>query len=557
MTRVLLVEPDPATRDRLALALRQARFEVRSSGDAEGGMRLVAEAYPEVAVFSTERSGMELAEFCSAARTIAASGRLAVIALLPVESQSAADIRDALLAGADDALATPADPHALVEAVRGRERRFPNPVPTVVADAGSHAAIEAALASMHRPALLCTLELEDAAAIASVEGFEALRELDELWRTRIRALIPEQAALFPGSRGEAIVLIPGSAADPRGLLAALGGTGQPAVQVGANELRIRAAIGVLRITNGEPMPPIEIAIARSRHALRMARTGPQPRIHFYAEAEAEHALRDAHLATMLQHALEQGAFRLVYQPKVSILTGRMVGAEALIRWTLPTTGEAMPARRLLAIAEDAGLLDEIGSWALREACRQCAAWCLAGCELPVSVNIAASQLRRGDLEDEVRMALTESALPGRLLTVEIEEGVLHQAGDAVRAQLEAMRIAGVQVSIDDFGTGIGGFDVLRRFPIDELKVDQSVVARLPGSAEDRAMLDGALRHARMLGVDCVAEGVENPAQWAFLAERGWHAAQGWHISHPLAGDQVPSFARRDPGILAPVTTSEA
>jgi EAL domain-containing protein (putative c-di-GMP-specific phosphodiesterase class I) len=247
----------------------------------------------------------------------------------------------------------------------------------------------------------------------------------------------------------------------------------------------------------------------------------------------------------------------VYQPKVSILTGRMVGAEALIRWTLPTTGEAVPARRLLAIAEDAGLLDEIGSWALREACRQCAAWCLAGCELPVSVNIAASQLRRGDLEDEVRMALTESALPGRLLTVEIEEGVLHQAGDAVRTQLEAMRIAGVQVSIDDFGTGIGGFDVLRRFPIDELKVDQSVVARLPGSAEDRAMLDGALRHARMLGVDCVAEGVENPAQWAFLAERGWHAAQGWHISHPLAGDQVPTFARRDPGILATITTPEA
>ena len=102
MTRVLLVEPDPATRDRLALALRQARFEVRSSGDAEGGLRLVDEAYPEVAIFSTERSGMELAEFCSTARTIAASGRLAVIALLSAESQSAVDVRDALLAIAKD-----------------------------------------------------------------------------------------------------------------------------------------------------------------------------------------------------------------------------------------------------------------------------------------------------------------------------------------------------------------------------------------------------------------------------------------------------------------------
>jgi EAL domain-containing protein (putative c-di-GMP-specific phosphodiesterase class I) len=172
----------------------------------------------------------------------------------------------------------------------------------------------------------------------------------------------------------------------------------------------------------------------------------------------------------------------------------------------------------------------------------------------VSVNIAASQFRRGDLEDEVRMALSEAALPGRFLTLEVQEGTLQRDGDLVATQLEAIRVAGVRVSIDDFGTGIGGIALLRRFPIDELKVDRTVIARLPGSAEDRATLDVALRHARQLGVECSAEGVEHAEQWAFLAERGMHSAQGWHIAHPLQGREIPGFVRRDPAVLAAAAT---
>jgi EAL domain-containing protein (putative c-di-GMP-specific phosphodiesterase class I)/DNA-binding NarL/FixJ family response regulator len=544
MTRVLLVEHDPAARDRLALALRHARFEVRSAGDAEGGLRLVSEANPDVAVFAPH-AGMALREFCAAARAAAGERPLAVVALLDGDASTAAAVRGALLDGADDALPRAVEGAVLVESIRAREMRAPASTPTVAADAGAHAAIESALVSMPRPTFVCTMELEDAAAIASAEGFEALRELDELWRARIRALVPEQAAFFPGPLGQAILLLPGSTPQPRALLAALGGTGQPAVRVGSHDLRIRAAIGVLQVGTGEAPPSAEIALARSRHALGIARRGPQPRLHFHAEHDRERDLRHAHVAAMLQRALEQGAFRLVYQPKVSILTGRLVGAEALIRWTLPTTGEAVPATRLLAIAEDAGLLDEIGSWALREACRQCAAWSNAGADIPVSVNIAASQFRRGDLEDEVRMALTEAALPGRLLTIEVQEGVLHPDAEGVRAQLEAIRVAGARVSVDDFGTGIAGIAVLRGFPLDELKIDRTVVARLPGSAEDRATVDTALRHARQLGIECVAEGVEHAAQWAFLAERGWHAAQGWHIAHPMSAAEVPAFARHD------------
>jgi len=118
-------------------------------------------------------------------------------------------------------------------------------------------------------------------------------------------------------------------------------------------------------------------------------------------------------------------------------------------------------------------------------------------------------------------------------------------GGEVREQLEAIRVSGVRVALDDFGTGIESLGLLRRFPLDELKIDHTVVERLPGSTEDRASMDITLRHARSLGIACVAVGVERAAQWAFLAERGWDAAQGWYIAKPIPGADIPAFARHD------------
>jgi EAL domain-containing protein (putative c-di-GMP-specific phosphodiesterase class I)/DNA-binding response OmpR family regulator len=557
MTRVLLVERDPATRDRLALALRRARFELRSSADAATALRMVGETSPDILVLGHPADGMPRGEACRAARDAAPGRPLAVIALLAAGSTAAREVREALLDGADDALPCDSPDDALVEAVRARERRMPAAAPTVVAEAGAGPALADALRAMPRPVHLATLEIEDADAIAAAEGTEALRELDALWRGRIRALVPEQAVVLPAGRGTAVVALPGSTPEPRALLAALAGTGQPVVRVAGRDLRLRSAIGVLEIARGEDAPPPEIALARSRHALALARQGPQPRIHVHRADDAERVLREAHLATLLQAALEQGAFRLVYQPRVRVADGSVAGVEALIRWTLPTTGERVPARRLLAIAEEAGLLAEIGAWALREACRQCAAWSARGIELPVTVNVAPSQFRRGDLVDEVRMALSEAALPGHALTIEVEEGFLQREGDLAAPQIEEARIAGARVAIDDFGTGVGGVPLLERFRVDELKVDQSVLARLPGSSGDRAMLDTALRLARRLGVECAAEGIERPEQLAFLAERGWDLAQGWLISHPLRADDVPGFVRRDPAALAAATAPGA
>ena len=550
MTRVLLVEPDAARRDRTALALRQARFELRSSGDAEGGLALASESGPDIAVVDASLVGMPLHEFAAAVRAAASNPALQVVALLGTSPDAAQAYHAAIVAGADDALPATADPADVVEAVRARERRLPPTTTSPGSAADAHLALERAIVGMPRPVTLAVLSLDDAPAIAAIDGFEALRELDAAWVARLRSLVPEQGTLVPGPRGEAVVALPGSTPDARALLASMSGVGQSAVRVGGRELRLRATVGIASLDRGHDLPPVEVLVARARHALRCAARGPQPRMHHYADADALHALHEVQLATLLQQSLEQGAFRLVFQPKVSVADGRTVGAEALIRWNLPTTGEPVPATRLLAAADDAGLLAEVGSWALREACRQCAGWAADGCEIPVNVNIAPSQLRRGDLVDEVRMALSEAALPGRLLAIEVPEHCLSEDDSRARAQLEELRTAGTRVAIDDFGTGISSVSLLRRMPADEIKVDRTVTARLPGSAEDRATLDLVIRHARRLGVRCVAEGIERPEQWALLAERGWDEAQGWHIGHPVDGPTLRRFAAGDADAIA-------
>jgi len=549
MTRVLLVEPDAARRDRGALALRQARLEVRSAGDADGGLRLVSESRPDMVVVDVARIGLPLSEFAAAARAAAAGQTVAILAILAPHA-TAVDTHQAILDGADDAIAGECDPEVIVEAVRARERRLPTARTSTPTGETASAAVERAVLAAHRPVTVAVLALDDAPALAAVEGAEALRELDGLWRERLRSLLPDQATVIPGIRGEATVVLTGSTPDLRATIAALSGTGQAPARIGGWEFRLRAAVGTVTIAPREDMPPTEVLLARARLALRTAQRGPQPRVRAFEPAAATEALHEQRLATMLQQSLEHGAFRLAFQPKIRIADGETIGAEALIRWNLPTTGEAVPARRLLAAADEAGLLSEIGSWAVREACRQCAAWSAAGVELPVSVNLAPSQFRRGDLVDEVRLALGEAALPGRLLCLEVPESVLATEGDAVRPQLEELRTAGTSISMDDFGTGVAGMALLRRMPIDEVKVDGSVVGRLPGSSEDRATMDAVLRHARHLNVRCVAEGVERADQWALLAERGWHAAQGWHVAHPVDGELLPRFARRDPDAVA-------
>lgn len=549
MIRVLLVTPRPDERDRLALCARRAGYSVRSTGDAADAPGMVREWHPNIVIAPLECRPAEGESLIAALRALPSASPVGIIALLPPGQR---DLRPALLAGADDALPAPVGEPALLEAIAARLARSRTDAPSSPATpAAPHLDdLLRPLQTCARPVTVALVGLMDTAAIAAAAGCDAARSVETLWSQRVHALAQDAIAVAPVGPAELLVVLPPSTPQIRAVLAALAGTGQIPIDVAGRTYRTRGAVGVVTLLRdghepGSPAhtPDTATLLARCRFALDRARTLEHPRVHAFDDGEAAGVVDDLALAAHIQHAAQHGRFQLVYLPKVSLPAGEVLGVEALIRWSMPS-GEAVPPARLLAVADQAGLLDEVGTWALREACRQAARWTESGLRLPVSVNIAAAQFRRGDLVDETRLALSEAGLQGEQLTIEVSERTVAVAGEDVRDQLADIRVAGVRVSIEDVGAGAQALPLLRGLPMDELKADQSLVGRLPGTSQDRAAADLVLREARAAEVPCVAEGVENAAQWAYLAEQGWSAAQGWLVSRPIPPRAVPDYCAR-------------
>jgi EAL domain-containing protein (putative c-di-GMP-specific phosphodiesterase class I) len=244
------------------------------------------------------------------------------------------------------------------------------------------------------------------------------------------------------------------------------------------------------------------------------------------------------LASAMRQAVEQADFRMVYQPQVRMDRAEPFGVEALIRWNLPD-GVSVPPNRFVALAEESGLIDDIGAWSLREACRQAVAWEEQGLGLRVAVNIAPRQAMQPHFAETVRQAIAESGLAGDRLLLEITEVALLRGADTLAASLEAIRSLGVRLAVDDFGAGLATLAGLRRLPISEIKIDRSFVRPLPGMAEDRLAVETILRLAQQMQLRTSAVGVENEAQWAWLKEQGCDTAQGWLIAKPVEGTELP------------------
>ncbi len=242
----------------------------------------------------------------------------------------------------------------------------------------------------------------------------------------------------------------------------------------------------------------------------------------------------------LHRAIQTRQFELHYQPKAETDSGEVYSAEALIRWRHPQRGLIAPAE-FIPLAQECGLITEIGAWALREACRQCAEWRRRG--LPtvrIAVNVAPAQFRRGDLLDIVRDALAQADLEPRFLEIELTESAVMTNPEESAATLEQLSRMGVVVSVDDFGTGYSNINYLRRFPIDKLKIDQSFVKALD-SEVDASIVRAIVSLAHSLQLKVVAEGVETREQLAFLQSIGCDQYQGFHFSEPLPPQQFASL----------------
>ncbi|WP_101925724.1 MULTISPECIES: putative bifunctional diguanylate cyclase/phosphodiesterase [Luteimonas] len=258
----------------------------------------------------------------------------------------------------------------------------------------------------------------------------------------------------------------------------------------------------------------------------------------------DHAIRQrATVAGALRRALDRGELRLVFQPRMSLHPQRITGVEALLRWSSPEHGEIMPSV-FIPIAEESGLILEIGEWVLREACLVLHRWRQHGLDdLTVSVNVSVLQLLRGDFPDVVARVLQDVGIPPGLLELELTESVLMANAAQASEKLQAFRALGVSLAIDDFGTGYSSLAYLKRLPFTTIKVDKAFIDGLPEDPEDAAIAGAVIAMAHSLGLAVVAEGVETEAQMRFLAGRGCDEIQGFWVSTPLDALQCLAFIR--------------
>jgi EAL domain-containing protein (putative c-di-GMP-specific phosphodiesterase class I) len=264
---------------------------------------------------------------------------------------------------------------------------------------------------------------------------------------------------------------------------------------------------------------------------------------FYSAAMNARAQERVSMEAQLRQAVERDEFVLYFQPKVDVASGRVVGAEALLRWKHPEQGMIAPAR-FIPVAEETGLIAEIGQWALRAAALEAKVWNKAGYPVNVAVNVSPEQFKQGKVWLAVRAALDRSGLKPTQMVLELTESMLMENAEESIDVLHELKEMGVRLAVDDFGAGYSSFNYLGKFPIDEIKIDQSFVKGLPEQRQSAAIIGAVVGLARELDLKVVAEGVESKAQLDYLRMRGCDQYQGYLCSRPAPPASFLQLLRR-------------
>jgi predicted signal transduction protein with EAL and GGDEF domain len=291
-------------------------------------------------------------------------------------------------------------------------------------------------------------------------------------------------------------------------------------------------------------------------AMYHAKSGASGAIAVYTAAMSSR-LRDwLDLEARLRRAVHDGILQLYFQPKFRLTDNQIVGVEALLRWCDAEHGEISPAR-FIEIAEDSGLIIDIGSWVVRSACRHLRRWMDAGYAIPIAVNVSAKELLHGDPARVVEVETAAAGVPASLIEIEITESLLVKDSAAVQNALERLRQLGCRIALDDFGTGYSSLAYITRFPPDRIKIDKAFVRDVDRSESDAAIANAILSLGASLNMTVTAEGIERQGQLDWLRSRGCNEVQGFLLAHPLsAADLEQRFlANMKPGVEVKQRTS--
>ncbi len=312
------------------------------------------------------------------------------------------------------------------------------------------------------------------------------------------------------------------------------------LSIGGHELNLSASIGICTF-------PIDAKdagtlLSNADIAMYQAKEQGRNRYRFYSPRFNEHSVERLALETGLRYAIERDELVLLYQPKISIATGRIVGVEALLRWQHPELGLLRPDR-FIPLAEESGLIVPIGLWVLRTACATARLWRENGMPMPVAVNLSARQFHDGRLVADIAGILAASGLAPGELELEITESTVMQNPEQAVALMDEIRRLGVRLAMDDFGIGYSSIGHLKRFPIDSLKLDRTFVRDLPEDINDVAITRAVIAMAHTLRIGVIAEGVERQAQLDLLRAEGCDEYQGYFCQPPLALAELVPFVR--------------
>jgi diguanylate cyclase (GGDEF)-like protein/PAS domain S-box-containing protein len=384
------------------------------------------------------------------------------------------------------------------------------------------------------------LDLDGFTAINDLVGHGAGDLVLAQTARRLRAVVPAQETVARWGGDEFAVLMENAAAAQEIIELAerlVDAVAKEPFRVADREIRLTASVGVALADESPP----GVVLRNADVAMARAKDGGGGRVEVYAAHMHADVVRRLDMASDLQRAIAREELTLQYQPIVELATSRVTGAEALVRWW--RGDEAVTPRAFLAVAEDSGLIVPLGEWVLRKACAQGAAWRTASCDVGVSVNLSLRQLNAPRFPAQVAAALAESGLPPSALTVEVGERLLVEDADLIVDRLTELRDLGVKLAIDDFGIGYASLAHLRQLPVDIVKIDPSFVSGLGQDPTLTLLTRTIVQVGRDLGMQVVAEGIEQPRQLAELREMGCGYGQGFLIARPMAASGVEALIR--------------
>jgi diguanylate cyclase (GGDEF)-like protein len=321
------------------------------------------------------------------------------------------------------------------------------------------------------------------------------------------------------------------------------------LQLSGHECHATASIGIAMFP--EHGSDVHTLTKNADLAMYLAKEDGKNNFRFFSNDVKMPSIERLTLENCLRHAVERSELSLHYQPKIDLASRQITGVEALMRWTHPEYG-FLPPGQFIPLAEETGLIVPMGRWALKAACAQNMAWQRRGLRpVSVAVNLSPRQFTDDNLLHDIDEALSESGMSPALLQLEVTESMMMRNVPRAIRTLDQIRNRGIRLAIDDFGTGYSSMSLMKQFPIDTLKIDRSFVRDLPDDSEDKAIAQAIISMGKALEMTIVAEGVETPAQEAFLRAHGCDEIQGFLFSRPLPPDQLAGLLQPMPVLASP------